>query len=562
MGRTENQSRAHFNIFKKEGMAYARARCLYCNKETADNSTKLTEHLTKCIPYQDSLLASASNQLTFSKKRYIDSVTYMTEQDQKLIISAMADFIFGDGIPLSLVESKLFRNFLSLANPHIRMPSRRTLSEQLLNEKYNEAYMAVDIAIRDAPSLSLIFDAWTNVNHEPVVGFVIATPRPFFWKAVHSEDNRHTADYFVEQCSSIIDHFGAQKFTAIVTDNTSTMIKSWRMLEVKYPGIVCLGCLAHVINLLIGDIFKIPLPKGVVDKCNAVINFFNRSSLCDMIFQKKREELSISRDLVAPVSTRWASQISCLESFMINKAALQLVMLDPYISSKIDPELKQVVLTEAFFVEIAQLHGVLTPLKDLIDIVESKNSAISNVVDYYHTFWNRVIELDPSVSYKESILQYVANRWRMFYHPIMSLAMYLDPKSNMQRIPPTTINTDDVDTAMEQLIPDDDKRLRTMTQYLQYKARDGVFAPKSIWKPIDSNSVTTLCWWRANFKYAAPELYELAERVLNIPTSSAAVERTFSSYGYVHSSSRNRLTPERSEKLIFLYHNLDELSNE
>ena len=53
-----------------------------------------------------------------------------------------------------------------------------------------------------------------------------------------------------------------------------------------------------------------------------------------------------------------------------------------------------------------------------------------------------------------------------------------------------------------------------------------------------------------------PILSKLAKKLLLIPASSAQIERLFSSWAHVHSPDRNRLTFERSEKLVHIYYAL------
>lgn len=52
-----------------------------------------------------------------------------------------------------------------------------------------------------------------------------------------------------------------------------------------------------------------------------------------------------------------------------------------------------------------------------------------------------------------------------------------------------------------------------------------------------------------------PGLAKIARRVYSICSSSAAAERCWSVYGFIHSKVRNRLTEERAEKLVFIYMN-------
>lgn len=60
------------------------------------------------------------------------------------------------------------------------------------------------------------------------------------------------------------------------------------------------------------------------------------------------------------------------------------------------------------------------------------------------------------------------------------------------------------------------------------------------------------------YKFLAP----VAKRIFSIVTSSAAAERCWSIYGFVHSKVRNRLLQERAEKLVFIYMNASLLDEE
>ena len=53
----------------------------------------------------------------------------------------------------------------------------------------------------------------------------------------------------------------------------------------------------------------------------------------------------------------------------------------------------------------------------------------------------------------------------------------------------------------------------------------------------------------------------MAASVLTLPASSAATERSFSSFEVIHTKKRNRLTNDRLNKLVFVRHNSRLLSN-
>ena len=57
-----------------------------------------------------------------------------------------------------------------------------------------------------------------------------------------------------------------------------------------------------------------------------------------------------------------------------------------------------------------------------------------------------------------------------------------------------------------------------------------------------------------------PELKDLALKLLWQPASSSCCERNWSTYAFIHSMKRNKLTPERAEDLVFVHNNLRLLS--
>jgi len=66
-------------------------------------------------------------------------------------------------------------------------------------------------------------------------------------------------------------------------------------------------------------------------------------------------------------------------------------------------------------------------------------------------------------------------------------------------------------------------------------------------------------WW-ANHGQPIPMLQKLALKLLNQPASSSCCERNWSTYSFIHSKKRNKLTPERAEDLVFIHNNLRLLS--
>lgn len=62
-------------------------------------------------------------------------------------------------------------------------------------------------------------------------------------------------------------------------------------------------------------------------------------------------------------------------------------------------------------------------------------------------------------------------------------------------------------------------------------------------------------------EYKMPNLSKIAIKLLKIPASTAQIERIFSMWQYLHTKLRNRLTFERSKKLMHCYHYLNTIDD-
>ncbi len=67
----------------------------------------------------------------------------------------------------------------------------------------------------------------------------------------------------------------------------------------------------------------------------------------------------------------------------------------------------------------------------------------------------------------------------------------------------------------------------------KYITKTDKFSGALLWASIDYS--TPISWWKSNFMHKFPIVVELTCRVLSIPTSSAAAERNWFNFGFIHS---------------------------
>ena len=132
----------------------------------------------------------------------------------------------------------------------------------------------------------------------------------------------------------IIQEIGPDKLCAVVTDNCRVMQAVWDKIEDKYPQIFANGCAAHVLNLLIKDIFETRDYMDVLDKAKFLSKFIRNHMVILDKFRRIQEAnkhsgvLNCIKALELPVETRWYSSHGCIRSVLLNRPAIQTTFVD------------------------------------------------------------------------------------------------------------------------------------------------------------------------------------------------------------------------------------------
>jgi len=93
---------------------------------------------------------------------------------------------------------------------------------------------------------------------------------------------------------------------------------------------------------------------------------------------------------------------------------------------------------------------------------------------------------------------------------------------------------------------------KVMAELTEFSSKKGFFGLEFLW--VANETVEPEAWWSGLCKHT--ELSKIATRVLGLPNTTAACERSFSIHANTHSKNRNRLTNEHAAKLVFVNHNL------
>ena len=86
-----------------------------------------------------------------------------------------------------------------------------------------------------------------------------------------------------------------------------------------------------------------------------------------------------------------------------------------------------------------------------------------------------------------------------------------------------------------------------------YLAKEGFFEKVFLWKNV--SAISPIAWW--NGYCGRKELNKIACKILRLPATSAAVERSFSCYSNAHTVKQNRLFNERAAKVVLVFQNIN-----
>jgi hypothetical protein len=119
---------------------------------------------------------------------------------------------------------------------------------------------------------------------------------------------------------------GPEKFSAVVSDNASSMVKAKKCVNEKYAHIMPIRCIDHQINLITTDICKLTFAQDLLKKCMKVVRFFKASHKAGEILRAEiLEKMVKGKGLKSYVKTRWSTAFDCANSVLSCETILKSV---------------------------------------------------------------------------------------------------------------------------------------------------------------------------------------------------------------------------------------------
>uniref|UniRef100_A0A2S2P7R5 DUF659 domain-containing protein n=1 Tax=Schizaphis graminum TaxID=13262 RepID=A0A2S2P7R5_SCHGA len=453
-----------------------------------------------------------------------------------------------------MTEHPLWIDFFKSIRPAYKLPTRKVLSTTQLDKLYRQMQNNIRDDIDEAKNLHLQLDGWTNINNVGIINFIVSKPEPLFVKFVNTQDYRHTGEYLKEQIINVLEEYGKEKFFVLIGDNAANIKKAFELVKKECEIIQPLGCAAHGLHLLCFDIIQCSNIQEFMQTAASVVKTIKRSQVLSAVFKKYQLIKKINIQLKLPVKTRWGSYLYCLDSLNKNKSVLQSLSVDETVTTMLYKNIKTTLLNdETFWPNVLKLINLLTPIVDAIVSLESNNTQIHKVRSIINTVENKVnLNISNtliSVSEEVGILSKIAKRKEFILGKIHIAAELLDPNTQGKELS----NQELVD-GLEYICDLGSKMNENVSiELANYQSKDGIFSKKFIWDKDNMQDIKPLQFWK--MLYNITPLSKIALKILSAPCTSAATERSFSTFSWIHNKKRNRLTTERAGKLTYLSYN-------
>ncbi|BFG40558.1 hypothetical protein CerSpe_268320 [Prunus speciosa] len=354
--------------------------------------------------------------------------------------------------------------------------------------------------------ISVCSDGWSDAQRRPLINFIaVCESGPMFLKAINCEGECKDKFFMANLLIESIQEIGPQNVVQVVTDNAPVCKAAGHIVEAKFKHIFWTSCVVHTINLALKNICS-PVPRHpeVYEQCSWISTISSDAWFIKNFIMNHNMRLSMYNDhcklkLLSVAETRFASTIVMLKRFKQVKQGLeQMVISEQWDIYKEDDVVKtrkgkEKILDECFWEDIDYILNFTSPIYEMFR--------------YYCKEW---LDMAP-------------NR----------CAPHRDIEITRER-----------KKCIERFFPNKVERRTVNEEYASFWACIEDFSGMDSMK--DRGFMAPVKWWVIHGA-STPKLQTIALKLLGHPSSSSCCERNWSTYNFIHSIKRNKITPERAE---------------
>ncbi|KAI9196337.1 hypothetical protein LWI28_023056 [Acer negundo] len=373
-----------------------------------------------------------------------------------------------------------------------------------------------------------------------------------FLKAINCEgeykDKHFISNMFIESIREI----GPQNVVQVITNNTSACKAAGLLVEAKYRHIFWTPCVVHTLSLALKNICSPsahPRYDDMIEQCGWITKISSNALFIKNFIMNHSMRLAMFKDhsklkLLSIADTHFASTIVTLKRFKQIKQDLEQMVIsekwDVYKEEDVEKAraVKKKVLDEYFWVDIDYILNFTAPIYEMLRMANTDTPCLHLVYE-----WTESSTPLHCLAYSLNP-RYYSNKW--LKDAPGRVAPHQDFKIAKER-----------KKCLERYFSNAEERRSVNKEYAEFSLYSEDFSSGDSMKDRDFMAPRT--WWAVHGA-STPTLQSIALKLLGQPCSSSSCERNWSTYNFMHSLRRNKITPQRGEDLVYVHNNLRLLS--
>ncbi|KAH7565899.1 hypothetical protein JRO89_XS08G0035200 [Xanthoceras sorbifolium] len=401
--------------------------------------------------------------------------------------------------------------------------------------------------------VSLCSDGWSDSQRRPLINIMdVCESGPMFLRAVNCEgeykDNHFITNLLIESIREI----GPQNVVQVITDNAAACKAAGLLVEAKFQHIFWTPCVVHTLNLALKNICSPsshPRYNDVMEQCGWISKITSDAMFIKKFIMNHSMRLTMFNDhsklkLLSIAETRFAYAIIMLKRFKQIKQSLE--------------------------------HMVITPIYEMIRMADMDTPCLHLV----YKWWDSMIEKVKIVIFRKERKQLneesrffdvvhgiLVERWTKSSIPLHYLAHSLNLRyyhdSWLEECPGRVPLHKDAGITrerkkcLERYFSNAEERRKICGEFASFfGAIEDFVGADSV---ENRGCMSPMKWWLFHGA-STPTLQSIALKLFGQPCSSSCCERNWSTYNFIHSMRRNKMTPQRAEDLVYVHTNLRLLS--
>ena len=484
---------------------------------------------------------------------------------------AIAKFFFANGISFNATRSPQYKEMMVkiyASGPSFQPPGYNKLRTTLLDRGVSKMQGVME-GLRKSwvdYGCSIVMDGWTNIQQRPLLNIIVTSPSgPYFLKAIDCSGKMKDAAFQYEVLKDAIEEIGSSNVVQVITDTAPLCRSAGLVIQRRYKHLFWTPCCVHALNNALKDIGKISwINRIILDARDAQMFICNHHASLAIY------RIYANKEFLKPADTRYATYFILLNRMLEVQQALKSIVISSewtaWGESKIDQgkKVRQMLLNDDWWVDVRYIVSFTSPIVELIRYADSDSPCLGEIYESIDSMIGKIKstirERDPSLELFNELQKLIEKRWNKMNTPLHMAAYALNPKWYVERegrVPPID------DPEVKQGFIDAIEKIYTQEQATIIREQFLDFALIS--GPTFSNAAkadllgmaqrSPSGWWRM-YGDKTPDIRTLAMRLLSQVASSSAAERNWSTFSFIHSIKRNRLTSKRAEKLVYVHSSL------